>query len=63
MNLQSSPARPTGSRERTLDEVKAEIRRRAGRFSPFESILPQDAATVADALTSLDRNHWADLWC
>jgi len=63
MNLQSSPARPTGSRERTLDEVKAEIRRRAGRFSPFESILPQDAATVADALTSLDRNHWAEQWC
>lgn len=63
MNLQSSPARPTGSRERTLDEVKAEIRRRAGRFSPFESILPQDAAAVADALTSLDRNHWAEQWC
>ena len=28
MNLRSSPAKPTGSRERSLDEVKAEFMRR-----------------------------------
>src|ERR1700719_3493908 len=61
--MNDSLARPTGSRERTLDEVKAEVLRRAGRFSPFESIRPQDAATVMNALTSLDRDHWAEQWC
>src|SRR6476646_10756667 len=60
MNLQSPPA---GSRERTLEEVKAEVLRRAGRFNPVESIRPQDAAAVMDALTSLDRDHWAEQWC
>jgi pimeloyl-ACP methyl ester carboxylesterase len=63
MNVQSPTTRPTGARERTLDEVKAEVLRRAGSFSPFESIRPQDAATVMNALTSLDRDHWAEQWC
>jgi dienelactone hydrolase len=63
MTAQSSPARPSGARERTLDEVKAEVLRRAGRFSPFEAIRPHDAATVMSALTSLDRDHWAEQWC
>ncbi len=63
MNVQSSPVRPTGSRERTLDEVKAEVLRRAGRFSPVESIRRQDAEAVMTALTSLDRDHWAEEWC
>src|SRR5215471_1105401 len=62
MNVQSS-ARPSGARERSLDEVKAEVLRRAARFSPFESIRPQDAASVMNALTSLDRDHWAQAWC
>ncbi len=61
MNDQST--RPIGARERTLDEVKAEVLRRAGKFSPFESIRPQDAAAVMNALTSLDRDHWAEQWC
>ena len=38
MNIQSSSARPAGSRERTLDEVKAEFMRRAGKLNPFEDI-------------------------
>ncbi len=63
MNVQPSSARPAGSRERTLDEVKTEVLHRAGRFSPFESIRPDDAATVVKALTSLDRDHWAQEWC
>ncbi len=63
MNDQSPSARPTGARERTLDEVKAELLRRAGKFSPFESIRPQDAAKVMNALESLDRDHWAEQWC
>src|ERR1700751_1285590 len=63
MNIQSSATRPAGARERTLDEVKADVLRRAGKFSPFESIRPQDAATVMSALKSLDRDHWAEAWC
>jgi pimeloyl-ACP methyl ester carboxylesterase len=60
--MDTSPTRPTGSRERTLDEVKAEVLRRAGKFSPFESIRPQDAAAAMGALTSLERDHWAAQW-
>jgi esterase FrsA len=63
MTDQPSSPRPTGARERSLDDVKAEVLRRAGRFSPFESIRPQDAATVMGALKSLDRDHWAEEWC
>jgi dienelactone hydrolase len=60
MNDQSRP--PTGSRERSLDEVKAEVLRRAGKFSPFETIRPDDAKEAMRGLTSLDRDHWAEQW-
>src|SRR4030081_1169087 len=63
MSRQPSPPRPAGARERTLDEVKAEILRRAGRFNPVESIRPRDAAAVMAALTSLDRDQWSEQWC
>jgi hypothetical protein len=59
MNLQASPA---GSRERTLDEVKAELMRRAGRFNPFEEIRREDAERVMNALTSLDKDEWGHEW-
>jgi esterase FrsA len=62
MNLQASPAKPTGSRERSLDEVKAEMLRRAGRLSPFEDIRRDDAERVMNALTSLDKDQWAREW-
>jgi pimeloyl-ACP methyl ester carboxylesterase len=59
----TAPIRPQGSRERTLDEVKAEVLRRAGKINPVESIKREDAEAVVNALTSLDRNHWAEQWC
>jgi esterase FrsA len=62
MNIQASPARPAGSRERSLEEVKAEVLRRAGRFSPFEDIPREDAERVMNALTSLDKDQWAEEW-
>ena len=62
MNLQAEPAKPTGSRERSLDEVKAEMLRRAGRLSPFEDIRRDDAERVMNALTSLDKDQWAREW-
>ena len=47
---------------RTLDEVKAELMRRAGRLNPFEDIRREDAEQVVNALNSLDRDLWAQLW-
>jgi esterase FrsA len=59
MNIQDQPK---GSRERTLDEVKAEFMRRAGKLNPFEDIKREDAETVMAALKNLDKDHWADEW-
>ena len=47
---------------RSLQEVKDEVMRRAGRLSPFEDIHREDAERVVGALTSLDRDLWARLW-
>ena len=49
--------------ERTLDEVKAEVRRRAGHGSPFEAARTEDVEAALAELKSLDRDHWADVWC
>jgi dienelactone hydrolase len=65
MNLHAAnpqAAKPTGSRERSLDEVKAEFLRRAGRLNPFEDIRREDAERVMKALQSLDKDHWAQEW-
>src|ERR1041384_1710947 len=59
MNVQD---RPKGSRERTLDEVKAEFMRRAGKLNPFEDIKREDAEKVMAALKNLDKDHWAEEW-
>jgi esterase FrsA len=61
--MTEAPARPTGSRERTLDEVKTEFMRRAGRLNPFDDIKREDAERVMNALTSLDKDHWGEQWC
>ena len=62
MNLQTSSPTPAGARERTLDEVKAEFMRRAGRLNPFEEIRREDAEQVMNALKSLDKDHWGEEW-
>ena len=54
----------TAVREKTLDEIKQEVLRRAEkRLSPFNHVRLEDAATVVQALRSLDRDHWAEEWC
>jgi esterase FrsA len=58
MNVQAV----TGSRERSLDEVKAEFMRRAGRLNPFEDIRREDAERVLAAIKTLDKDHWAEAW-
>jgi dienelactone hydrolase len=51
------------AQERSLDEIKKEVMRRAGHINPFEGIRRDDAEQVVNALSSLDRDHWAAAWC
>jgi esterase FrsA len=53
---------PAGAQVRSLDEVKQEILRRAGKTNPFNHIRPDDAKRIVASLTSLDRDHWAEAW-
>src|SRR5262249_46984640 len=48
--------------ERTLDEVKKEVLRRAGQHSPFEGVRREDVEKIVGGLTSLDKDHWAERW-
>ena len=59
MNVQ---LHPTGTRERPLEEVKAEFMRRAGRLNPFDEIKPEDAERVLGAIKSLDKDEWGREW-
>ena len=61
MNVQATA--PAGARERSLDEVKAEVLRRAGRINPLEGVRRDDAEQIVQSLTSLDRDEWAQAWC
>ena len=54
---------PTGAQVRSLDEIKQEVLRRAGKINPFNHIRPDDAKRIVASLTSLDRDHWAETWC
>ena len=48
---------------RTLEEVKADVVRRAGgHLAPFESIRLADAEVIMAGLGSLDRDEWAAAW-
>ena len=48
--------------ERTLDDVKKDVLRRAGQHSPFEDVRRDDVERIMAGLTSLDRDHWAEQW-
>jgi dienelactone hydrolase len=53
----------TGATGPSLADIKKEVLRRAGgHLNPFEAIRKEDAEKVMGALTSLDRDHWAELW-
>ena len=56
-------AQGTSTGVRSLDDVKQEVLRRAGKINPFNHIRPDDAKRIVAALTSLDRDHWAQTWC
>jgi dienelactone hydrolase len=59
MNVQTQPS---GARERTIEEVKAEFMRRAGRLNPFEDIKREDAERVLAAIGNLDKDLWGREW-
>jgi len=63
MNLQATPAKPAGSRERSPPtRSRRSFMRRAGRLNPFEDIRREDAERVMNALQNLDKDHWAQEW-
>jgi dienelactone hydrolase len=53
----------TGAQLRSLDEVKAEVMRRAGKINPFEGIRRDDAEKILASLASLDPDAWGEAWC
>jgi esterase FrsA len=51
------------AQDRSLEEIKTEVMRRAGRINPFEGVRRDDAEQIVKSLTSLDRDQWARAWC
>ncbi len=47
---------------RSFEEVKTEILRRAGRINPFEWVKKEDVEEVVGKLRSLDPDHWGEEW-
>jgi pimeloyl-ACP methyl ester carboxylesterase len=55
---------PASAQERTLEEIKREITRRAAtRTPPFDHVRADEVATVLQQLTSLDKEEWGTKWC
>ncbi len=50
------------SRNLTLDELKTEILRRAGKVNPFERVSRHDVEEVLGCLHSLDPDPWGVEW-
>ncbi len=50
------------SLDRSLEEVKGEILRRAGKVNPFERVKQEDVEEVVRRLRSLDADHWGIEW-
>jgi len=48
--------------EKTLEEIKADILRRAGRINPFERVKKEDVEQVVKNITSLDPDLWGREW-
>jgi dipeptidyl aminopeptidase/acylaminoacyl peptidase len=48
--------------EKTLEEIKADILRRAGRINPFERVKKEDVEQVVKNLASLDPDLWGREW-
>jgi esterase FrsA len=52
------------AQERSLDEVKRDIRRRVEqRQPPFDDVRADEVERVLSSLTSLDKDEWGTRWC
>ena len=52
------------AQERTLDDVKRDIRRRvAQQQPPFDDVRADEVERVLGTLTSLDKDEWGTRWC
>jgi esterase FrsA len=52
------------AQERTLEDVKRDIRRRvADHRPPFDDVRADEVEKVVAALTSLDKDEWGKRWC
>lgn len=52
------------AQERSLEDVKREITRRAAtRTPPFDHVRADEVAQVLKSLTSLDKEEWGAKWC
>ena len=60
---QSASPPASGAEVRSLDEVKAEVMRRAGKINPFDSVKPEEAKQILDQIKTLDKDEWAREWC
>src|SRR5262245_1663249 len=55
---------PVYSQERTLAQVKQDIRNRvAGDAAPFDGLQKTEVDQILESITSLDPEPWGKLWC
>lgn len=47
---------------RSLEDIKSDIARRAGKINPFERVIPSDVEDLLGRLTSLDPDLWGQEW-
>lgn len=52
-----------GAEVRSLEAVKSEVMRRAGKINPFDHIKPDDAKAILGAIKTLDQDEWGTAWC
>src|SRR5215470_15059822 len=50
------------AKRRSLEEIKSDIARRAGRVNPFERVERKEVNGLLERLTSLDPDLWGSEW-
>ena len=50
------------AKSRSLQEIKSDIARRAGRVNPFERVERKEVDGLLERLTSLDPDLWGSEW-
>jgi esterase FrsA len=50
------------AKSRSLEDIKNDIARRAGKINPFERVIPEEVYELLGRLTSLDPDLWGSEW-